>query len=75
VNDANLPVVDAKRVGADLRYRCFDALSDRCGAGDDFDRAAGVDGNVNAIEWAKAALLDKDGKPDTNGFSSRAAAF
>ena len=36
-------IIDAERVGANLRDHGLDALADRSRAGDDLDRAAGVD--------------------------------
>ena len=39
VRHAHIGVMDAERVGADLRHRGFDALADRGHAGDDFDLA------------------------------------
>ena len=37
------PVIDAEHVGGDLRHHGLEALADRGAAGDDLDRARGVD--------------------------------
>ena len=55
-------IVDAERIGADLRDHRLDALADRRGAGDHFDRAVGVDRDAHAVERAEPALLDEDSR-------------
>ena len=66
VDDAALAVIDAERVGGDLRHHRLKTLADRGAAGDDLDQARGVDGNVDAVGRAEAAFLDEHGDADAD---------
>ena len=53
-------VIDAERIGANLRHHRLDALPDRGGAGHDLDRAGRIDRDLHAVERPEPALLDED---------------
>ena len=72
VDDADAAVIDAKRLGADLRDHRFNALTDRGGAADDFHRAVGIDADFDLIERTEPALLDKHRDAGAHQFASRA---
>src|SRR6185295_12260369 len=63
MNDANLGVVDAERIGADLRHHRLETLAERSAAGDDFNLTRGRDGDSHSVLRAEPALLDEHGKP------------
>ena len=75
MHHANLAIIDAKFVGADLRQHCFHALPDRGGAGDDFDRSSGIDRGMHAVERPQSALLDEHGETGADGLTGRAPPF
>ena len=66
VDDAAAPVVDAERVGGDLRHDGLETLAERGAAGDDFDRAGLVDGNLHAVGRPEPALLDEHRDADAD---------
>ena len=59
LDHAHPAVIDAERVGADLRDDGLEALAERRAAGDDLDRAGGLDRDPHAVARAQPALLDK----------------
>ncbi len=67
-------VVDAQRIGADLRHRGGDPLADRGAAGDELDRARRIDADPCAVHRPEPALLDKDTDPGADQFTGFAAA-
>ncbi len=67
-------VVDAERVGADLRHHGLDPLPDRSGAGDHLDQAGAVDRQPHAVERSEPALLDEDRQPRADAFAAGATA-
>ncbi len=73
VNDAAAPVIDAERVGGNLRHHRLKPLPERRAAGDDIDHAGRIDGNSHAVGRAEPALLDKHRKPDPDKFAARFA--
>ncbi len=72
VHDADAPIIDAKRLGADLRHRRLEALADRGAAGDDLDGAAGVDRNPRAVGRSAAAFFDEQCDAGAYCFAGRA---
>ena len=72
VGDAHAGIVDAERIGADLRHHGLDALPDRGRAGDDLDGAGVVDDDPHAVERAEPALLDEQRKPGADRFAAGA---
>ena len=74
VHDAHAGVVDAERVGADLRQRGFHALANRSGTGNDFDGAFVVDRDAHAVERPEPAFLDKHRDAGADRFAFGAAA-
>ena len=69
VDHAAAPVIDAQRVGGDLRHDGFESLADRSAAGDDLDRARRVDGDFHAVGRAEAALFHEHGDADADQFA------
>ena len=69
VDHAAAPVIDAERVGGDLRHHGFKALADRSAAGENLDRARGVDGDFHAVGRAKPALFHEHGDADADQFA------
>ena len=61
MDDPHLAIIDAERLGADLRHRGLEALAERGAAGDQFDRAAAVDRDLGIVGRAAPALLQEDG--------------
>jgi hypothetical protein len=59
MNDAAAPVVDAKRVGGNLRHHGLESLAERGAPGQDLDRAGGIDRNSHAVGRTEPALLDE----------------
>jgi len=59
VNDAAAPVVDAKRVGGNLRHHRLESLAKRGAAGQDLDHAGGIDRDSHAVGRTESALLDE----------------
>ena len=74
VGDAHAPVIDAQRLGADLRHHGLEALAERGAAGDQLDRARGVDLDAHAVGQAEPALLDEHRKSGADQFAGGAAA-
>src|SRR4051812_32188231 len=72
VGDTYAPVVDSQHLGADLRHHGLEALAERRAAGDELDRARGVDLDPHAIRGAQATLLHEHRKPGADGFSGGA---
>ena len=73
VDDAALPVIDAERVGGNLRHHGLKALAERGAAGDDLDHAGGIDGNAHAVGRAEPALLDEHRNADADQLAGRLA--
>ena len=73
-HDAHPAVIHPQRLGADLRHRRGDALSDRRPAGDQFDRAGRIDRHSGSIERAETALLDEDRQASPDQLAGFAAA-
>ncbi len=73
VHDAHAGVIDAERVGADLRQCGFHALADRSGTGNDFDGAFVVDRDAHAVERPEPAFLDKHRDAGADRFAFGAA--
>ena len=69
-----LPVVDAERVGADLRHHGLEALAERGAAGDHLDHAGGVDLDAHAVGGPEPALLDEHRKTGADQLAGGAAA-
>ena len=65
-------IVDAERVGADLRDDRLDPLPDRGRAGHHLDEAGGVDRDPHAVERPEPALLDENRKPRPDAFAAGA---
>ena len=63
VNDPHAAVIDAERLGADLRHGGLEALAERGAAGDQLDRAGAVDRNLGIVGRPAPALLQKDRDP------------
>ena len=59
-------IVGAEHLGRDLRHHRLEALPDRRAAGDDLDRAGGVDLDAHAVGRAEARLLDEHGEADAD---------
>ena len=66
VDDAAIFVVDAERVGGDLRHHRLKTLADRGAAGDDLDHARSIDGNIHAVGRAESAFLDEHRNADAD---------
>ncbi len=69
VHDADAAVVDAERIGANLRDHRLDPLPDRGGAGDNLDGARRIDRDPNAVERTEAALLHEHRETDSDRFA------
>ena len=69
VDHAAVLVIDAERVGGDLRHDGLEALAERGAAGDDFDHAGRVDGNFHAVGRTEPALFDEHGDADADQFA------
>ena len=63
VRDADAAVVEAERVGADLRHRRLEALAHRRAAGEDLDAAVGVHGDPRPVGRPAAALFEEEREP------------
>src|ERR1700754_2251083 len=63
VGDTYAPVVDPQHLRADLRHHGLEALAERRAAGDELDRARGVDLDPHAIRRAQATLPHKHRNP------------
>ena len=74
VHHAHAPIIDAERIGADLRHHGLDPLPDRRGAGDHLDEARAIDGKPHAVERPEPALLDEHRKAGPDEFAGGAAA-
>ena len=74
VHDADGAVIDAERIGADLRHRRLHALAERGDAGDHFDGAVGGNFDAHGVEGAEAAFLHEHGHAGADVFAGRAAA-
>ena len=72
VHDPDAPIVDAQRIGANLRDHGLDALPDRGRAGDDLDSARCIDRDPHPVERTEAAFFDEHAKPDTDRFAGLA---
>ena len=72
VHDPHAAVIDAERIGADLRHRRGEALPDIGAAGDQLDRAGGIDADARAVGGAEPALVDKHADPGADQFAGRA---
>src|SRR5262249_56389205 len=72
VHDPHTPIIDAERIGADLRHYRFDALAERSRPGHDLDHTRSVDRYPHAVEWPEPALLDKEGKSRPDAFAAAA---
>ena len=75
VDHAHALVVDAERLGANLRHRRLEALPQRRAAGDQFHRAVGIDLDLGVVARAAAALLHEDRDAGADQFARGAAAF
>ena len=75
VHHADLPIVDAELVRADLRQHSLHALADRGRAGHDLDYAGSIDRSMHAIERSQSALFDEHGETCADGFAGGAPAF
>ena len=73
VDDLDIAVVYAKRVGADLRHRRFHALADRGDAGDDLDRTVRFHFDFDRIERPQPALFHEHGDAGADLFAGGAA--
>src|SRR5262249_60275751 len=71
----NLPIIDAKFVGADLRQYCLHPLSDRSRAGHDLDSPGGIHRGMHAIERSQSALLDEHGETAADHLTGGAPSF
>ena len=74
VGDAHAAVVDPQHLGANLCHHGLEALAERGAAGDELDRAGGVDLDPHAIRRAEPALLDEHRKSGADRFAGGAAA-
>ena len=59
VDDAHAPVVDAERLGADLRHGGLETLAERGAAGDQLDRAAAVSTEILALSVGPRPLSSR----------------
>src|SRR6516165_9617603 len=66
VGDAHAAIIDAQRLGGDLRHHGFKPLADRGAAGDELD--------APAVGRAKPTLLDEHGKTRADSLAARAPA-
>src|SRR5262252_2375316 len=73
-DDPYTAVVDAERVGTDLRHGRREALADRRAASHQLDSAAAVDADTRPVQRSKPAFLDKDGEPRPDQFAGSATA-
>ena len=73
VDHAAMLVIDAERIGGDLRHHGLETLAERGAAGDDLDHARCVDGNFHAVGRTKPALFDEHGDADADQFAGRFA--
>src|SRR6516162_11347628 len=69
VHDPHPAIIDAQRIGSDLRHHGLKALSDRRAAGHDFDSTLMVDRDRDPIGRTETALLDKDRETGANRFA------
>jgi len=74
VNDPHAAVIDAQRVGADLRHRGRKTLPDIGAAGHQFHGSRRIDADACTVGGAQPALVDKDGEPGPDQFAGIAAA-
>ena len=70
VDDAHADVIDAKRVGADLRHRRLHALADRGDAGNHLDGAVVCDLDAHGVERAEPAFLHEHRKAGADCFAA-----
>ena len=75
VNHAAAPVIDAERVGGDLRHDGLKALAERGAAGDDLDHARRIDRYVHAVGRAEPAFLDEHRDADADQLARGLALF
>ena len=73
VYDINCLVIDAERIGADLRHRGFDALTDGSDAGDELDIAIRLYFDADGVGGPKSALLDEHRNAGADQFAFGAA--
>lgn len=67
-------VVEAQRIGTDLRHRGGEPLADRRTASHQLDHAGGIYGDPGAVHWSKPAFLDEDRDSAPDQFAGGAAA-
>ena len=72
---AHAPVVDAQRVGGDLREHGLHALPQRRRAGDHVERTVRGHAYAGDIDGAQAALFQEEGEADADRFARGAALF
>ena len=70
--DVDRCVIDAKRVGSDLRHRRLDALADGGDAGDDLDLAVALYIDTHGVGRPESAFLDEHGNAGADLFARRA---
>ena len=68
VNDTDLAIIDAERLGTNLSHDGLEALADGCAAGDDLDVAGDVDVDLGPVERSEPALLDEEAEPRADEF-------
>ena len=74
MGDAHAPVIDAEHLGADLRHHGLETLSERGAAGDELDRARGIDLDAHAVGRAEPALLDEHREAGADRLAAGASA-
>ena len=74
VDDAHAPVIDAERIGADLRHHGLDALPNRRRPGNHLHGPGLVNAEVNALGRPKTALFHEHREPGADCFAGGAAA-
>ena len=75
VDHPHAPVIDAERLGADLRHRRLEPLAERRAAGYHLDVAVGVDGDPRPVGGAAPALLDEHADAGADQLAVRPAAI